>query len=239
MFTASADLYDVIYRSLKDYADEAGHIAALLRARRPGCRTVLDVACGTGEHALYLGRLGFAVDGLDLDPNLLAVAARKNPGRAFAHGDMCDFSLGRRYDAVLCLFSSIGYALTPDRVAAALVRFREHLAPGGIVMVEPWFEPGVMDPARRDTQTVAIEGGTVTRRSRLELSPTVSRLTFDYEIVRGGGTTTATEVHELGLFTRAQMDAAFRGAGLAADYDPVGLMGRGLYVGAPASRAIA
>ena len=52
MFTASAEFYDLIYSTFKDYAAEAAQIASVLRRVNPGCRTVLDVACGTGEHAL-------------------------------------------------------------------------------------------------------------------------------------------------------------------------------------------
>jgi hypothetical protein len=43
-----------------------------------------------------------------------------------------------------------------------------------------------------------------------------------------------TELHELGLFTVEQHLAAFRAAGLAAEHDPEGPMGRGLYVAAAA-----
>ena len=61
---------------------------------------------------------------------------------------MSDFQLAQRYDVVMCLFSSIGYLRTLDRVARALVCFRNHVVPGGAIVVEPWFEPGVLDPAR-------------------------------------------------------------------------------------------
>lgn len=230
MFKASADLYDRVYRTFKDYAAESERLTRVLHAEQPRCRTLLDVACGTGEHAYHLGVRGFAVDGLDLDDRLLAVAAAKNPSGRYVRGDMATFDLGRQYDAVLCLFSSIGYAVTLERVTAALARFRHHLAPGGLVVVEPWFEPGVLDPGRVDTRTVATPDGTITRQSRVELSDMVSRLIFHYEIVRGDRTETVTEYHELGLFTRAQMTLAFDHAGLSVRYDPEGLTGRGLYL---------
>ena len=51
MFDASAEYYDLIYGSFKDYPREAAQIAGLLRQNMPHCRTVLDVACGSGEHA--------------------------------------------------------------------------------------------------------------------------------------------------------------------------------------------
>src|SRR5688572_30458546 len=94
MFTASAELYDTIYSSFKDYGAEADRIAALLYSEHPACRTVLDVGCGTGEHARLLAARGFEVHGLDLDPNLLRVAITKNPASRFYEADMCAFEIG-------------------------------------------------------------------------------------------------------------------------------------------------
>ena len=146
VFSASAHLYDAIYRAFKDYAGEATAIATLVRAAHPNARTILDVGCGTGEHALHLRTShGFEVDGLELDPGLLAIAREKLPNARFFEADMAGFDVGHRYDVVLCLFSSIGYLKTLDRVTTALRCFREHLAKGGVVVVEPWFAPGVLN----------------------------------------------------------------------------------------------
>ena len=230
MFTASAELYDIIYGSFKDYAAESDRIAALLRSEHPGCRTLLDVGCGTGEHARLLVERGFAVDGLDLDANLLRVARRKAPGCRFFEADMCDFALASRYDAVLCLFSSIGYAGTLERAARALTCFRRHLAPGGLVVVEPWFAPDAVTPGRTDSRTVDAPPLRIVRTSRLDAVGRTTRLTFSYEVTGPEGTRHATETHELALFTVEEMHQAFNAAGLAVRHDPVGLTGRGLYL---------
>lgn len=119
MFTESAEFYDAIY-SFKDYVAEADQIVARVRSVRPGARTVLDVACGTGEHVRLLAdRHGFDVDGLDFDPGLLRVARTKHPLGRFFEADMSSFVLERRYDAILCLFSSIAYLVTLERVTQA------------------------------------------------------------------------------------------------------------------------
>lgn len=232
MFTESAELYDLIYGRFKDYEAEADKIAGILSRERPGVRTVLDVACGTGEHARQLRlRHGLHVDGVDLDPKFIEIAHRKNPESTFTLANMSDFHLPKRYDAVMCLFSSIGYLRTLDNVRDALACFREHTDAAGIVVVEPWLPPGVIDPNRRSTDVGESEGVRVVRHARVEAKDRMSWIHFDYEITDATGTRTTSEVHELGLFTPDDMLDAFTSVGLTATFDPHGLIGRGLYVG--------
>jgi SAM-dependent methyltransferase len=230
VFDASADFYDLIYATFKDYKTEAAQIASLLRDLHPDCTTILDVACGTGEHARLLSEDGFVVDGLDLDPTFVRIAREKNPAGRFFHADMSDFHLSRRYHIVMCLFSSVGYLRTLDCVARAFSCFREHLEPAGVIVVEPWFEPGVLDPLRVTRNTAQTDRLHITRITHVEVEERLSRLRFDYEITDAAGTRTAHEVHELGLFTTPELVDAFRKAGLDVSYDPKGLTGRGLYI---------
>jgi SAM-dependent methyltransferase len=229
MFNASAEYYDIIYAAFKDYATEVAQVARLLRRLSPQCHTVLDVGCGTGEHARGLAADGFVVDGIDIEPAFVRIASLKHPAGRFIVADMSAFHLPDRYDAVLCLFSSIGYLRTLDRVTTALVCFREHLAPGGVILVEPWFRPGVLDPEKRFMDTGEANGVRVSRHSRIEIDGTLSRLLFDYEIDEHGEVRRASEVHELGLFTTEEMMRAFRDAALDVQHDPEGLTGRGLF----------
>lgn len=234
MFTESAELYDLIYGTFKNYEVESASIASMLRAANPSCRTVLDVACGTGEHArLLVERHGFAVDGVDLDPAFVEIARRKNPTGHFAVGDMTRFDVGRRYDAVMCMFSSIGYVRTIERVSQAIGRFRAHLAPLGAIIVEPWLTPEAIKPGHTSSAIADTEDLHVERKTRLDVDGRDCRIIFDYEITRLGQTRHTREVHELGLFTVDEMRAAFAEHGLTVEYDPHGLIGRGLYVARP------
>ncbi|MBI3976084.1 MAG: class I SAM-dependent methyltransferase [Armatimonadetes bacterium] len=115
MFRKSAAYYDALY-AWKDYKGEARRLHALIwRYKRSPGNALLDVACGTGGHITFLkGR--YAVEGLDLDPRLLAIARRKHPDVVYHRGDMVRFALGRRFDVVTCLFSAIGYATTLSRL---------------------------------------------------------------------------------------------------------------------------
>lgn len=230
MFSESVELYDLIYSRLKDYALEADAIARLLRDIHPSAHDLLDVGCGTGEHARHLTGLGFAVDGLDIEPGFVEAARAKSSGE-FVVADMASFVLERRYDAVLCLFSSIGYVGTAERLASAIERFATHLRPGGVVVVEPWFEPGQMTDGRVHLHTAQSGDVSVCRMSRTTIDGAISRLEFEYLIGGSAGISRASEVHELGLFRRDEIETCFASVGLSCEYDPAGLTGRGLYVG--------
>jgi SAM-dependent methyltransferase len=231
VFSASTELYDLIYSSFKDYPAEAAQLAALVRAAHPAARRILDVACGTAEHArLLTEQYGFAVDGLDLDPAFVRIARRKLPHASVFEADMSTFEVPERYDVILCLFSSIGYVRTLDNVRRVLERFRVHLKYGGLVIVEPWFTPGALQPGRVTVTTAEGDGVTVCRMSQIKVEGRLSRIHFEYLIGRATGIERASEVHELGLFTVEEMQGCFRQAGLDATYDPQGPSGRGLYI---------
>jgi len=230
MFDASAQFYDLIYSRFKDYAIETEQLTTLIRRQHPGCVSVLDVACGTGEHVHRLAQKGYQVDGLDLNETFLEIAKSKHQAGRFFHGDMEDFHLSNRYDAITCLFSSIGYVRTLDGVGRTLASFRNHLAVGGIIVIEPWFPPGVLDPSRVTTDTAEAAGVRVSRVSRVEEEGTISRVFFDYDILDGSGSRHVSEVHELGLFTSEELLCAFERAALDVVFDPKGLTDRGLYV---------
>lgn len=232
MFDRSAHLYDLIYGQFKDYPAEAASVAALLRQHAPSARTILDVACGTGEHArLLTEQHGYLVDGLDLEPAFVEIAALKLPAGRVVQADMAEFELDRRYDVILCLFSAIGYLLSPERTTAALRHFRKHLAPGGLVVVEPWLEPGRMTDGRLFVKQVETPEMAVVRMSRTEVHGRVSRLTFEYLVGRPAtGIERLTERHELLMLTSDEVMDCFRSAGLDAHHDPIGLTGRGLFV---------
>jgi SAM-dependent methyltransferase len=231
VFSEAPEHYDLIYRSFKDYETEAASVAALLRTVAPEARSVLDVACGTGEHARYLhGVHGYDVNGLDIEPGFVEIARAKLPDGRVWLGDMTDFELGVRFDVILCLFSSIGYMCDLQGVERALRCFHRHLAPSGIVMVEPWFEPDSWHAGRVHVQSGESEELRVVRMSHSSVEGHVSRLEFHYLIGTDQGVEHRVEHHEMGLYTRGQMRGCFEKAGfLKVDHDPQGLTGRGLY----------
>jgi len=228
MFAKSAHLYDLLY-SFKDYAAESEKIMELIKNEAPRTQTILDVACGTAEHDRYLS-CRYQVDGLDLDPVFIDIAAEKNPRGSYFHADMTDFSLGRSDDVVMCLFSSIGYVRTLENVVKSLRCFKRHLNPRGVLLVEPWFTPDVWQEGLIHMLPAETDDLKVCRMNTSGREGDVSILNFHYLVGSGEKIEYFTERHELGLFTVDQMLSAFAEAGLEVHHDPQGLTGRGLYI---------
>jgi SAM-dependent methyltransferase len=231
VFSRSARLYDAIY-SFKDYAAEAASLHELIQARRPGAATLLDVACGTGLHLDELRRW-YRCAGLDADPQLLAVARERLPPEVALHeDDMRDFDLGRRFDAVTCMFSSIGYLRDVDELGAAVASMARRLEPDGVLVVEPWLSKDRMQLPHVGAVFVDEPELKIARINCVEVDGNRSILELHYLVGRPDGVEHFTELHELTLFEVHEMLAAFRAAGLEVDHDPEGgPMRRGLYVG--------
>jgi SAM-dependent methyltransferase len=230
MFTQSAAWYDRFYDG-KDYAREAQRVAALIRQHQPHARSLLDVACGTGRHLQHL-RQEFACQGLDLDGGLLTIARERLPGIKLTQADMAEFDLGRRFDAVTCLFSSVGYLGTVQRLGAAVAAMAGHLEPGGVLVVEPWILPEAwIEGGKNSVEVVDDEDRKLVRVMVSSREGAMSILRLHYVVAANGTIATADERHELRLFTQDEYLDAFAAAGLAATWDPDGLTGRGLLLG--------
>ncbi len=231
MFVESAELYDAIYH-FKNYERECGRLRELIDESVPGACTILDVACGTGEHAKFL-KQHYAIHGVDLNDDYLCAARVKNPTGNYTRAEMTEFDLGRTYDVVTCLFSAIGNVQTVDKLDRAIACMAHHVRPGGVLIVEPWFTPDKWNPGATFIHAGEIGGHKVCRMSLSGRVGNLSVLSFHYLRATSDGIEHYCELLELGLFTRAEMTRAFESAGLDVRYDAEGLMGRGLYFARP------
>lgn len=232
VFSRSQRYYDAIYGG-KEYAQEAAHLKQLIAAhKRSDGNALLDIACGTGPHVPYL-RDDFAYEGLDLDHQMLALARQRFPDVAFHQGDMVDFALGRQFDVVTCLFSSIGYTRTAPRLRQAVATMAGHLRPGGVLLIGAFLSPEEWIPGHPHAMFVDQPD---LKLARLNVSGVagegnIAVLDFHYLVATPEGVEHFTEHHELGLFTDEEYRAAFTQAGLEVQHDREWLGGRGMYSG--------
>lgn len=216
--TDLADIYDALYRDGmgKDYTAEADELATLVNAHHPHASSVLDVGCGTGGHLEGLRRHFAHVEGVEPAAAMRAIATRRLPGVAIHDRTMEAFDLGKTFSAVLCLFSTIGYATTEDRMRATVACLAAHTEPGGVVIVETWFTPGQWIDGHV-THTVATTGSrTVIRMTRSTRDgAAVSRMDMHY-LVADQPTPIRHfhDSHVMGLYTEEQYQQALTAAGL-------------------------
>lgn len=232
-----AEVYDLIYRGRgKDYENEAATVSERMRRRCPDARSLLDVACGTGEHLVHLRKEFAEVEGLEYTGQMLGVARRKLGDDLPLHsGNMCDFDLGRRFDAAISMFASIAYLRTVEQLGQALDCIARHVEHGGVVAVEPWYFPEDFLEGYVSTSVVRDGDLTISRVSRTTRDErTDCNVNMEIHVVLAGpdGMRHFTETQVLSLFTRDQYLDAFTAAGCDAEFqEPDETFRCGLFVG--------
>ncbi|MBW3630086.1 MAG: methyltransferase domain-containing protein [Gemmatimonadetes bacterium] len=105
----------------------------------PGSR-VLDLGCGWGRHSVELARLGCSVVGLDQSAVLLERARRLATERGvhveWVRAEMGAITWEGEFDAVLSLFSSLGYSGRDDGDVKVLRAAARALRTGGSFLLD-------------------------------------------------------------------------------------------------------
>lgn len=136
-------------------------------------RRVLDAGCGTGRVAIELARRGFAVTGIDADPDMLAEARSKAPDLTWRLGDVSDRQVladGEFVDLVL-LAGNVMIFVEPGTEEQVLVNLAGLLTPGGLVVAGFSVRPDGLTPASYDEIAAAAGLEPVARWSTWDRQP--------------------------------------------------------------------
>jgi SAM-dependent methyltransferase len=231
-FADHAEVYELTYRHRgKSWEDEARDVTAVVRALRADAASLLDVACGTGAHLAEFARNFGRTEGIEIAPAMREKALSRLPAGTVVHdGDMRTFELGRRFDAVTCLFTAAAFLPVPADLTTAIRRMAAHLVPGGVLVVEPWYFPETFLDGYLGGDLVRLPDRVVSRVSRSVRVADATQLHVEWTVADATGIRRFTEVDVMSLFTREQYLTAFDLAGCDACYRPGWLTGRGLFV---------
>ena len=239
-FEIGAELYDAVSEVTgRDAAREAARVRTAWEEALPGRRPrLLDVACGTGLHLAHF-RPHAEVCGADHSASMLCVAARRLPGVPLHEQSMENLELDAEFDVITCLLSGIAYPLGEVRLHRALRRMRRHLAPGGVLIVEPGPAPESVDRIDAEPLLFEMSGLLIERRTRWNLHGSELVLHHEFRMSSGARRTTLHELHEITLRDLHAHREAMERAGFearllrAVDGLPPLLLGRPVGIDAP------
>jgi len=118
-----AKFYDKIW-GWRDYVMDVKFLDKLFKNYH--CKEVLDIGCGTGNHAIRLASLGYRVTGVDLSDKMLEIARSKIHNRKIdlKQGDMRDIARifqEERFDGAYML-GNVAYHLNSDEDARCVLK---------------------------------------------------------------------------------------------------------------------
>lgn len=151
IFAEYADYYDIIYQD-KDYVAESLFVSELIKknCQKENRIRVLDIACGTGLHAIELATMGYEVDASDMSAKMID-AARENARvkklkiRFYQEAFQTVDRINKKFDVVISLFSAINYLTSYKDLLRSLKNIYNLLDRGGIFIFDFWNGSAVIE----------------------------------------------------------------------------------------------
>lgn len=206
LYKELAVYYDRIYGE-KNYQNEAEFVKrAIRKCRKSKGNKLLDMGCGTGSHAALLQN-DFEILGMDLSDDMLKIARENAKGCAFRKGDMRDFRLNERFDAIICMFTAINYNLSYAELQRTLWNFYDHMEKGGVLIFDFRYVKenighlgeGISHDSYEDKGTVIV------RHCKPEILNALVYAHFRWDIVQCGRNEMHEEAHLFGIFEIAEV----------------------------------
>jgi SAM-dependent methyltransferase len=211
-FTEYAEIYDLLYQD-KNYAAEADFVSSLL-ARFLADQTlsrikIIDLACGTGRHVFELAQRGYDMSGSDVSVSMIEGARQQASRRGleipfYVESLLTCDRIGKRFDAALVMFASLGYVTAGSDFVASLNNVKTLLRPGGLFIFDVWNGLAVV----RDYSPLRIKRANAGSRRVLRVSSTtidevhqVATVKFEFLVASDQGELKEfSEVHAVRFF---------------------------------------
>ena len=134
-FTTTAKYYEVLSDNESRLKREGPFLEDTLKLA-PGLR-VVDMACGTGIHAVFFAELGASVDAFDISSEMIdhACEHHAHPAISYHTGDMRTLE-GGPWDLAICLGNSLSVMSAPEDINRTFRAVYSSLSPGGIFLLQ-------------------------------------------------------------------------------------------------------
>jgi len=138
MYNKLAKYTDLLYTT-KNYKKEVDFILKIIKKNKIKGKTLIDIACGSGNHLKLFQKKGYKVYGVDSNKGMLKLTKKNVPKIRLYNQDMRKLNLKIKADVIICMFNSINYNMNYTQFKSTLKNFYNHLNKGGIVIFDSLF----------------------------------------------------------------------------------------------------
>ena len=188
--------YDLLYKD-KNYKAESEYVSRLIRSFHPDAQDILELGCGTGNHAALFCQDGFKVTGIERSAEMVTQAKAKCiKGFTPIVGDIENYRLDEKSDVAISLFHVISYLTSNESLIECFKSTRLHLNGGGIFIFDVWYSPAVycQQPETR-IKRMEDEAIEVIRLAEPESHWNMNVVDVNYEIIVRDKKTLSTEIY--------------------------------------------
>jgi SAM-dependent methyltransferase len=124
-------IYDKMYQTFINYKEEYTLYSTIIDKYK--ATTVLEIGCGTGNLAKFFIASHLSYKGLDLSEDMINLSKNKNPKGDFIQGEITEFTLNKKVDAIIIPGRTTSYLTTNKDIFNALNCISNNLNTGGII----------------------------------------------------------------------------------------------------------
>ncbi len=143
------------------YNQRATKIIKLIKKYNPKAKTLLEVACGTGNFTKQLAKAGFFITATDISKDEIEKAKTKSINAKFSVADMSKLRVTKKYDVVCCFWESFRYLQSYKVCEDTLTRIFKSLKQGGLFFVDFTLFPPHDTSFKIPTYTIKLGNGLV------------------------------------------------------------------------------
>jgi ubiquinone/menaquinone biosynthesis C-methylase UbiE len=193
MFTNELAKYYDAMRTHRDYGKEVRFADSLIQKYCPGTKRVLDLCCGTGEHAIQMTKLGYEVTGIDLSNDMLAIAREKAENLDlsinFICGNVYNVDVSEKYRAAYCLGYTLLYMTDHSKAVDFFDAVKHALEPGGVFVVDFINGWSIIKEWHKDKATYRFDDATIflSEQATLDRKNRLKHVEFQYLIDNRNG----------------------------------------------------
>lgn len=125
------DAYDLVFR---DTYKKVPFVCELLKKYQ--VTSALELGSGSGLFTIPIKEAGFAIEGLELSREMISFMAKKKSALPIHQGNIRNYRLDRKYDAILMLSSILVLLNDHEEIGESLRSSYEHLPSKGLFLLE-------------------------------------------------------------------------------------------------------